>query len=207
MPSPELTRRRLLGAAVATGLAGAGAGAGTMAAFSDSESSTSNSVQSGTLDLTLDGGDSTVTFLSEVDIAPGESGTATLTVANAGSISGYLDVEVASVTTYENGCVGNESSADDSCGDPGQGLGELQDHLQVQAEFQNGPQLWSTYDTVANRLSEGTVYDLDYELPGGGSDTFVLNWQFPDNPGEEAQSDGIEFALTFSLDQRTDTGA
>lgn len=183
-----------------------------MAAFSDSESSPSNSVEAGTLDLTLDGGDSTVTFLSEVDIAPGDSGTATLTVANTGSVTGYLDVEVASTTYNENGCVGNEKSVDDTCGDPGTGNGELQDYLEVHAEFQNGSQLWSGFDTVANRLGEGTVYDLDDPLPGGASDTFVLDWQLPSTVGDqkqdnEAQSDGVEFALTFSLDQQTDSGA
>jgi len=186
--------------------AGAATGAGTMAAFRDSESSTGNSISAGTLNLTLDGSDATVQFLSQTSVAPGDSGSATLTVANTGSLPGYIDVEVASLTSYENGLSGNENSVDGSGGDPGAGNGELQDYLEVHAEFQNGPALWSGFDTVANRLGTGTPYDRDYQLAAGGSDTFVVDWQLPSSVGDDAQSDGIEFALTFSLDQRADTG-
>lgn len=203
----SVTRRRLLVGVAAVGTAGAGAGAGTMALFSDTESSSGNSVSAGTLDLTLDGSDATVTFLSETGVAPGDGGTATMTVANAGSLTGYIDVEVASLTDYENGLSGNENSVDNTGGDPGAGNGELSQYLEVHAEFQNGPDLWSGFDTADNRLQPGTVYDEDYQLAGGASDTFVLDWQLPTSTGDDAQSDGIEFALTFSLDQESDTGA
>lgn len=187
------------------GLASLGADAKTAALFRDDESSTST-VQSGTLDLTLDGNDGTVTFLSETSVGLGDSGQATLTVANVGSLTGYLDVEVASLTNYENGISGNENSADNTGGDPGQGNGELQDHLEVAATFSSGPDLWTGFDVVASKLGAGTVYDLDYELPGGGSDTFVLDWQLPSDTSTEAESDSVEFALTFRLDQAADAG-
>lgn len=52
----ELTRRRLLGGLAATGVAATGAGAGTMAWLQDTEQSTDNSIQAGTMDLTVDNG-------------------------------------------------------------------------------------------------------------------------------------------------------
>lgn len=199
----RLTRRRILGGLLTVGGASAAAGAGTMAVFSDTESSSGNTVQSGTLDLKLDGGDATVQFLTETDIAPGDSGQATLIVKNTGSLSGYLDIEVASLTNYENGLVGNEGSKDSTGGDPGEGNGELQDNLEVKAYFQDGPSLWSTgFEVISDVLSTGTVYDLDYELAAnGGSDTFVLEWDLPGDTGREAQSDSVELALTFKLNQ------
>jgi len=201
------TRRGFLGAIAATGLLAAGAGAATTALFVDSETETGNVLSAGTLDLTVDGVDASVALLSEVDVAPGDSGQATVTVANAGSLPGYVDVRVASLTNYENGLVGNEDSSDTSGGDPGEGNGELQEYLEVQAAFRDGPDLWSSWETAVDRLASGTVYDLDYRLPSGGTDEFVLDWRLPTDAGEDAQSDSIEFSITFSLDQQSDTGA
>ncbi|WP_247008310.1 TasA family protein [Halorientalis litorea] len=200
-----LTRRRLLGGVATVGVTGAGVGAGTAALYSDTETSASNGLSAGTLNLTLDGQDTTVQFLSETGIAPGDSGTATMTVANAGSVTGYVDVEVASVTNAENGCAGNENSVDNSCGDPGQGLGELQDNLETEAYFQNGPTLWGP-TTVAAEPNAGDVYDVDYALSGGASDQFVLDWSLPAGTGNEAQTDSVSIQLTFRLDQEVDAG-
>jgi predicted ribosomally synthesized peptide with SipW-like signal peptide len=205
--SITVTRRRLLAGAAAVGVASAGAGAGTMALLSDNGASTGNSVSAGTLDLTLEGSDATVEFLTATDVAPGETGQSSLTLANAGSLTGYVDVEVASLTDYENGLAGNENSADGTGGDPGAGNGELSDYLEVHAEFRNGPELWSGFDAAANRLQPGTVYDEDYQLDGGTSDDFVFEWQLPSGTGDDAQSDSVAFALTFSLDQEPDPGA
>lgn len=202
-----MTRRRLLSSVATVGGASAASGAGTMALFSDTETSSGNAISTGTLNLTLDGSDATVTFLSETSIEPGETGSATLTLTNTGSLPGYVDVVVTSSTNYENGLQGNEGSRDDTGDDPGEGNGELQNHLLVAAEFQNGPALWSGSEQATTALSEGAVYDLDYELDGGTSDTFELSWELPADTGREAQSDGVEFALTFSLDQQVDSGA
>lgn len=196
----------MLGSVAALAGASAAAGAGTMAAFSDEATSGPNAVSTGTLDLELDGADGTVQFLSETEVAPGDSGQATVTLSNTGSLTGYVDVTVASLTSYENGLVGNENAADSSGGDPGPGNGELQDYLEVHAELQGGPALWTGYDVAANRLTPGTEYDLDYELPGGATVDFVFDWQLPESAGNDAQSDGLEFALTFSLDQQADGG-
>lgn len=203
----RLSRRRLLGSVLTVGAAGAATGAGTAAYFTDSETSTGNDVVSGTLDLTLDGGNTTVTFLAATGIVPGDSGQETLAVANAGSLPGYVDVSVAALTNYENGLVGNENSSDGSGGDPGQGNGELQDELEVVAYFQNGGggnEVYlgsSAYETIATKLPAGTDFDVDHPLAGGASDTFVLEWRLPGSTGNEVQSDGVELELTFQLGQ------
>lgn len=49
----ELSRRKVLGAATAIGVAGAGAGLGTSALFSDEEEFANNSIQAGILNLTV----------------------------------------------------------------------------------------------------------------------------------------------------------
>lgn len=52
-----LSRRKLLAGVGSLGVVGTGAGAGTWAYFNDEESSANNSIQSGTLDLTVTDGD------------------------------------------------------------------------------------------------------------------------------------------------------
>ena len=83
-----LTRRRVLGGLATVGAGSAAAGAGTMAYFSDSESSADNQVTAGTLDLTVDGGDADVSFFTETNVAPGDTGQATLPLSNVGSLTG-----------------------------------------------------------------------------------------------------------------------
>ncbi|WP_254838363.1 SipW-dependent-type signal peptide-containing protein [Natronomonas marina] len=50
----ELTRRKILGAAGAVGIAGAGVGAGTSALFSDEEAFTDNAIRAGTTNLVVE---------------------------------------------------------------------------------------------------------------------------------------------------------
>lgn len=196
----RVTRRRLLGGLVTVGAASAAAGAGTMAVFTDSEQSGGNDLSAGTLDLTLDGQDATVQFLSAATVAPGDSGSGTVTLRNTGSVPGYVDIVVAT-TNFENGLAGNEKSADNTGGDPGQGNGELQNSLETTGTL-GGTTVWSN-TTVVN-LQSG--YDEDVQLSPGTSADFVLGWQLPSSTGREAQTDSVEVSLTFRLDQRPDTG-
>ncbi|WP_435180332.1 TasA family protein [Halorussus sp. AFM4] len=92
----DLSRRKVLGGLVTVGAASAATGAGTMALFSDSEQSTDNTIQAGTLDLTVGGSNSSTLNVS--NIAPGDSGRTAIQVNNAGSLGGSLDVNVSDVT-------------------------------------------------------------------------------------------------------------
>jgi len=197
-----ITRRRLLGAVTAVGVAGAGTGSGTVAMLSDAETD-SDSLSAGTIDLQLDGKNQTVEFLSETNITAGTSGTASLELENSGSRAGVVVVEVAALRNYENGWVNNEGNNDPTDGDPGQGNGELQTNLEVAASFQDGTELWTGYDTVASKLSTGAAYRTGYQLASGAKGTFELDWQLSKDTKKIVQSDSIELELRFRLEQTT----
>ncbi|MFB6104377.1 MAG: hypothetical protein ABEJ57_04735 [Halobacteriaceae archaeon] len=207
MPSDDASwsRRGFLGAVATVGLLGIGVGAETAGRFSDSVADVDNVLNAGTVNLALNGAETSVQILSASDIAPGASGTAAITVENTGVFNAYIDVQAATVGNAENACVGNEGSTDSTCGDPGVGTGELQQYLETEAYFLNGPTLWNR-TPLASEPTEGQVYDLDYQLPPGGSDEFVLNWWLPDTAGDDSQSDSITLELRFRLDQGGDVG-
>lgn len=189
----QLTRRRLLGGLVTIGSASVAAGAGTMAYFSDTESSADNAVQAGTLDLTLDDTDQTVTFLDESGIAPGDSGQGSVSLGNAGTIPGTPEVEVAAIRSTENGYYGKENGQDGSPND-----GELDEHLEVRVSFDGQTIVGRT--TVAN-VSPGDSYTMSSTIGAGESKPFTVEWWLPSDTSNLAQSDGYEFDLTFRLVQ------
>lgn len=151
-----LTRRRVLGAALTTGLAAAGAGAGTYALFSDVESSSGNTVQAGTLDLTVsNAGD----FSFQIsDGAPG-AGTAnnqvtalTPTLSNEGTTpADHVEIDVAVTGTTE-----------DADGDPSSG------DIGPESDPTNG----------ASNMGQWVEVDqFSYTGIDGGETTFVENGQ------------------------------
>jgi predicted ribosomally synthesized peptide with SipW-like signal peptide len=185
----SLTRRRLLGGILTVGGASAAAGAGTMAAFSDSESSSNNTVQAGTLNLTLDGTDQTVTFLDASDIVPGDSGSGDVDLANTGSIDSTLEIEIADIRSLDKN--GNSG-------------GDLDDYLEVQPVLA-GEDAFSS-PTLVDSLSTGQVLFSGKTLSSGATKTFRLDWSLPDTGGiNKAKGNSVELDLTFRLTQ--DTGA
>ena len=191
-PRTKLTRRQLLGGFLTIGAAGAAAGAGTMAYFSDTESSSGNTVQAGTLDLTLDGTSQTVTFLDESAIAPGDSGSGSVTLGNAGTVTGVPEVEVTEVTSKENSLEGEENGQDDFQD------GELYDYLQLRVLYDGQVVIdWFT----ADQISVGDTYTLPTTIAGGGSKPFSVKWRLPSGTGNDAQSDSFSFDVTFRLTQ------
>ena len=190
----ELSRRRVLGGLAAVGLGSAAAGAGTMAAFSDSESSTGNSVQAGTLDLTLDGASQTVTFLDTTGVKPGDTGSGSVELGNTGSVSGTVTVTVDAIRSTENGYYGKENGQDGSQND-----GELDEFLSTTATV-GSQTAWSNTRVVD--LNVGQEYTTGATIGPNSTKTFTLDWQFVDEQGVNlAQSDGVELDLTFRLEQ------
>jgi predicted ribosomally synthesized peptide with SipW-like signal peptide len=189
----ELNRRRVLGGMATLGVAAAAAGAGTYAAFSDTEQSNNNQVSAGTLDLTVDGGDSSVTVLNVADAVPGETGSGTaITLANEGNVDGTLDVTLATVSSAENGTNDPESNS------TAEGTGvELESALTVTVTL-DGTTLVS--DTVAN-LSNGQSIATGQALNGGGSTDFNISYEVDAAAGNEIQSDSVSLDFTFDLTQ------
>lgn len=192
-----MSRRRLLGGLVTVGAACAAAGAGTMAAFSDTEESNDNTVQTGTLDLTLDGSSQSLTFLDVDGIAPGDSGSQSVTLGNDGTLPGTIDIVVEDVRDYENGIVNNESSQDSSSNQ-----GELQKYVDVRPSL-GGTRLvgWTSLASIQS-LSLPYTYSTGITLDAQDTTDFTLEWRFND-PGDktvnEAQSDSVEIDLGFVL--------
>ena len=183
----RIGRRRLLASIATVGGASAAAGAGTTAFFTDSEVSTGNTVRAGTLNLTLEGGEQAVTFLSESAIAPGDSGSGNLDIDNTGSVDGELNIGIGAIR-----------STDNKGGSPGQ----LEDYLEVSARLEGT----STGQTPI--FSQRTVADLrtttitkQVPIPAGESRQFVLEWILPQSTPNEARGDSVGLDFTFNLVQ------
>lgn len=190
----ELNRRRVLGGIATLGIAAAAAGAGTYAAFSDTESSNNNQITAGTLDLTVDGGDTPVTVLSVSNAVPGDTGSGSaITLANAGNVDGTLDVSVASVTSNENGTNDPESASTAESS----GTVELESAVTVDVSL-GGSSVFS--DTVSN-ISNGQTLVSGQALNASSSTDFNVSYTVDSNAGNEIQSDSLSLDFDFTLNQ------
>jgi len=190
----RLTRRRLLAGVATAGVAGAAAGAGTMALFSDTETSTNNGVNAGTLDLSLSGAGS---FNFRAALAPTQSTTGTITLANSGSIDGSVDVDV---RYAENDASGNGQDVS---------AAQIASNLTVTTLTYGGTDLTAqvgAQPTLAALASndqtggETTGNDLvDLQDPGSGRD-FEMELELG-NVANQFQSDGITITVDFYLNQ------
>lgn len=206
MPSSsiKLTRRRLLGGLTTIGGASAAAGAGTMAMFGDSEASSGNTLQTGTLDLKIDDGDQTVSFLDVFGIEPGEDYTdyqgnvdydGAVKLSNDGSIPGRPEVEVAAIRSDENGYHGRERNRDDTPNE-----GELDEHLDVLATIDS----YVVWDRQRIGRLSSDPYSVNTTIDPGKSRTFTLRWWLWSDVGNLVQSDSIQLDLNFRLVQTED---
>lgn len=210
--NPRLTRRRVVGGLVTIGAASAAAGAGTMAAFNDEEESENNAVKAGTLNLSLDtGGNEGTKTLSVTNAKPGDSGSGASGITNDGTIDGHLDLTVENVRNEENGRNGPEKDAGDGSADEG----ELGDHLTVWIGFDRDDEQLTdnrtgAVDTETDEAvpvdgeklndAEGS-YDTNFALGSGESANLVMEWEIPDETGNEIQSDEVLFDVVVTLTQ------
>ncbi|QAU13655.1 hypothetical protein EKH57_13530 [Halorubrum sp. BOL3-1] len=213
----NLSRRKILGATAAVGVAGAGAGVGTSALFSDEESFEDNSITAGELDLYVEyqtsvtqDGVSTASVTADGTIQGGESGQyqiADVKPGDSGELqfdpkivdnSGWVFVGSANgVTDYENGQTEPEEDVDGSGGgslgssETGQGAGELSEAIQVTVKY-NDP---NGGERELNNPSDYTLADLFKELESG----FLLDGEpfsgdpsgpqpYPGSPTQSAQN-------------------
>lgn len=83
----KLIRREVLVSILIIGVASTSLGMVTWAYFADSDESQQNPIQTGTLDLTLDGADSLSATFSITNGQPGSAGSHTYTIQNDGSLA------------------------------------------------------------------------------------------------------------------------
>jgi predicted ribosomally synthesized peptide with SipW-like signal peptide len=196
-----LTRRKILAGVIATGTASGATGAGTVAFFTDTEETTAN-LSAGTLNLTVSGGSQPLVFLDKEDLEPGAGGTVTLPLKNVGSLTGFLDVKVVSVTDTE----GTVHEPGDSSSN-----GELDDKVTVTAKLTGGTDgevvLCSPNQTFGGLFvdNSGETFNTNYELPSGSGATFTLEWSLAGDAGSAITGDALSVTLGFELSQSADS--
>ena len=195
---------KLLMSIMVIGIAALFLGAGTFAYFSDTETSGGNTFTAGTIDLTLSGTGATgVTF---GNMAPGDTASATITVTNIGSLSGWLGARSSYVEESPPGAA------------PNMGANAMARMLIITVFTADGFDILSQIPDV-DTDGKITVYDMVHDPSavapphaGGlwysydanmapGAHTYALTVQFDINAGNAYQGDGIVWTFEFLLDQ------
>lgn len=212
----ELSRRGVLGSLIAMGAASTAAGAGTVALFSDAETSGPNTIQAGTLDLSVNGSGSNAVF-DVSNVAPGDSDSVSTTLRNDGTLPGYLTFGITGFRTPENGVNEPENDAEAE-NDPlgsntgGDHTGELAQRLLVRMKLViDGSDHYLVGTDSEYRVAAGVrlgEYDLseaagmtDLQLDSGEAVEFVTDYKIPSDVGNEIQGDGVTLEAVFALTQ------
>jgi spore coat-associated protein N len=216
--------KKILGLTISALLIMAIVGGGTWAYFSDTET-VNSSIAAGRLNLKVGSNEPTTEVINITNIVPGNSGTAgNWTITNDGTINGVFSVSLSAITNNESTRYAQETAA----GDATAGAGELGGLLKISFWMDaDKDDTWSTGDYYLNNAgakvdwASGTTlpaaayqtvdsYDsdawADVQTKAGGQDLgkFIVQYQFPDSgttSDNVAQSDGVEFIITFVLKQ------
>lgn len=152
-------KKKIGGALLGTALGAALIGGGTFAIFTDTASNAQNTFTSGTIDINL--GDGAWAGAAHVDIAnlaPGDSGSKTVTVKNDGSLELRYDV-----TGTLAGALASNDPNGDTVADPGES-----NPLVVTVTPTNGGAL--TDRVLAPNTSE--TFTISYSLPKAAGNTY-----------------------------------
>ena len=184
----------------------------TFAYFSDTETSNNNTFTAGSLDLTVDGnnGVNTVKF-NLSNMKPLDSPIyPSYVIRNAGSVTGYLDLESISFVSDENSCIEPETEAGDTtCDNPGVGQGELGEAIHAQMwldETCNGMDPSDTNvlptDSLVNTVP--SHFSTNYPLAAGDQVCFLSKFSYyglPSSVDNKTMGDSMAFNMTFELAQ------
>lgn len=213
----KLSRRKVLGAATAIGVAGAGAGLGTSALFSDEESFENNSITAGELDLVVDywtsvdssaadaavidggtanndqnqGGVSAQYVLN--DVKPGDGGTLAFCPKVIDNPA-YISVSSGGVTDFENGQTEPEQDTDDDNPfelNPAPDLGSLD----------NGTNDGAGYGELSEAIEVTVSYAESVEYDSANDEIICNNTRELNNPDGYTLNDLItDLGYGFPLD-------
>lgn len=201
--------KKILGLSIAIILLVLTLGGGTWAYFVDNETSTGNALDSGTLDLKIDGGDAAVNTFSAHDVLPGDTGGGSVTLANAGSLPGELDITVSTVSN--SGGVG-AGEFEDGVGHLG-GKAKMAVYLDIDASGSwNAGDIGLKHDgttyaypsklkyAAINKYS-GTHWDAAASMAPAAKFDLLVEWKVPGETGNEIQGDAVSFGIMFTLEQ------
>lgn len=182
-------------------------GGGVYAYFSDTETSTGNTFTAGTMDLNLDGGNANVVKFTVANVKPGDTGSGSYTVANVGTIPGYLDLTPIAVT-QSTGSSTDPELADEAGGVDTAQLGNyLMVHIFVDADHDGTwdageADIFGTSAAPAAVATIGTGLNSSVALADGGTVYIAVAWSVPASATNRIQGDGVTLDITFSLDQQ-----
>ena len=183
---------------------------GTMSFFSDTETSVNNTFTAGTINLKVGDDDPTIWNFVIPDIEPGDSGSEETILANIGSTDGYLHISFDNRINNEMECVEPELNdlvpPDDSCGNPGEDLGELAENLDLLVyidENSNDDFDLGTDTLVYQGKAKGILQgdEFNYSLLTSETRDFRIEWSLDLSVGNIVQSDKTGFDIVFELTQ------
>ncbi|ELZ42348.1 hypothetical protein C471_04895 [Halorubrum saccharovorum DSM 1137] len=233
----ELSRRKILGATAAVGVAGAGAGVGTSALFSDEESFEDNQIQAGELNLlidydtsydfndpegdgsgTIDGNPADYSYVL-TNVKPGDSGTLVFCPKIIDN-PGHLFVASADgVTNYENAQTEPEGDVDASGGgsltggNDGEPNGDLGQEILADVKYVENVTDATTYDEIGTVTTDQTLNGLAADLEAGFRVDGVPNDSdtvYPSSPDDSTQNGpciAIEWELPVTVGNKIQSDA
>lgn len=178
----------------------------TSAYFSETGSSTSNTLTAGTLDLKLNGSDNVTATWNNTNMAPGDSVTASINLANTGTLTAnHVEVGPVTLVVTDNGTAASP---------------DIDTLMQVTAASYDGTDLlavgahqlqdsnlngWIDLNDLtfsANSGESGALDNLSAPASGGGSTkTISLSVQFRSSAGDTYQGDSVVMSVPFVLNQ------
>lgn len=191
-------KRSVFFSALAALSAGALLGAGTYAAFSDSETSAPQSLAAGTLDLVLGAEGDTLALAPITNMAPGDGGSLSVTMSNAGTIGGMVSFSVNETDDLENGCNDAEEADEAECDLDADG--ELGGALLLTVHYDGddyGPFSVNVIDDDVLTFPLAAAGDLS----GNDSKVVTIDYSLPSGTNNSVQSDSVAFEVQASLDQ------
>lgn len=198
--------RRLLISTIIMLLMLSAIGTGTLAVYSDTETSTGNIFEAASINLKVGDTDPSTWNFSHNDVKPGDTGEEEVVLQNTGSIDGYLHINTSELINQDLGCNGPELAEDMTCGNPGDGEGELASSTNVRIYldvnnnnvFDLGGDVLVYYGTGRGALQGD---EWNFLLAAGSSVNVRMEWEIPALVGNVAQSDKLGFDLSFTLSQ------
>ena len=183
---------------------------GSVAYFSDTETSVGNVFTAGTLNLKVGDNDPTTWGFNIDNIKPGDNSSEEAVLANNGNIDGYLHITFENRVNDEMECVEPELNdivlPDSSCGNPGEGLGELAENLDLLIYIDEDLDdifLLGTdtlvYQGKAKGILQGDLFN--YLLLNSETRDFRVEWSLDIAVGNIVQSDKAGFYIFFELTQ------
>lgn len=134
-------------------------------------------------------------------IAPGDHGSATLTVTNPQAFPVTFSIAVTDLVNDDNGCVEPEAEiGDTTCGPGG---GELQFDLSLALTATGAADRTVATGTVVGWVSQAIADPIP--LAGNEARTYRIGYELPIGATNLVQSDGVSFAFELRLDQTFDS--